>query len=542
TARLEALGRGEGATLFMVLLAAFQALLAKYAGSDDVCVGTPIAGRTRAEVEGLIGFFVNTLVLRADLSGDPRFREVLRRVRQATLGAYDHQDVPFEKLVAELQPERSLSHSPLFQVVLSYQTADMVGGALPGVRMRFEDAGVETTKYDLVLTLARHPNGLRAGLTFNTDLFERATAGRMLEHLRRVLEQVAGDADPRVSEVSLLDDAERARVIEEWNRTGAEYPSLPVHRLIAEQAARTPEAAAVRWEMGSLSYRELEARANRLARHLRRLGVGLDSRVAISLERGPDLVVAVLAVLKAGAAYVPMDPGAPAERVALMLADSGAAVLLTQGDGPSSIPAGVAVVRVDADRDAIAAESDEPVDGGATAESLAYVIYTSGSTGTPKGVGVEHRGLSNYLAFFDREILGPDGFALPTVSRPSFDAHVRQLFPPLLRGQAVWVLPEETVADPRALLAALAGARGRVSFGGVPSLWSAVLALIESGEAVRPQGLVAVLLGGEALPDELAERTFALFPDVALWNHYGPTEATVNTSVARVRPGERVNI
>ncbi|HEV3052990.1 MAG TPA: condensation domain-containing protein, partial [Longimicrobium sp.] len=307
--RLQALGRSEGATLYMVMLAAFQVLLSKYSGSEDIVVGSPIAGRTRGQVEELIGFFVNTLVLRTDLSGDPSFRETLRRVREATLGAYAHQELPFEKLVAELRPERSLSHSPLFQVMFALQNAEDRGSALAGLRVSGVGAAMEIAKFDLSLELKATPHGLRGGLTYSTDLFERGTVDRMLGHLERVLEQVAADVDVRLSRLELLGEAERALVLEEWSRTGSEDPAdRCIHELFEAQAARVPEAVAVRFEEESLTYGELNERANRLAHHLTRLGVGPETRVGICLERGTEMVVSVLAVLKAGGAYVPLDP------------------------------------------------------------------------------------------------------------------------------------------------------------------------------------------------------------------------------------------
>ncbi|HEX8273806.1 MAG TPA: amino acid adenylation domain-containing protein, partial [Longimicrobiaceae bacterium] len=539
--RLEALSRREGVTLYMTLLAAFQALLSRYSGSEDVVVGSPIAGRTRRETEGLIGFFVNTLVLRSDLSGDPSFREVLRRVRETTLGAYEHQEVPFERLVAELRPERSLSHSPLVQVIFALQNAGGAAGTLPGLQLQPVETELESAKFDLILGVAATPQGLQGEFSYATDLFERATIARMLGHLERVLEQVADDAEVRLGALELLGEAERAQVLEAWNRTEAEYPAdRCVHQLFEAQAARTPDAPAVVFGAETLSYAELAARTGRLAHHLRRLGVGPEARVGICLERSPEMVVAVLAVLRAGGAYVPLDPAFPAERLGLMAADSGIAVLLTQGKLRGLMPdfAGEVVVL---DSPADLASGDGALPHSPSPDNLAYVIYTSGSTGAPKGVLVTHGGLANYLAWFDRTVLGPEGFALPLVSRLGFDAHVRQLFPPLLRGEPVWVLPEETVSDPDALLDVLS-AHGRVSFGGVPSLWSATLERVRSGAGARPEGLKAVLLGGEALPRELAERTFAVFPEVAVWNHYGPTEATVNTTVARVRPGEPVTL
>ncbi|MFL5386105.1 MAG: condensation domain-containing protein, partial [Longimicrobiaceae bacterium] len=346
--RLQALGRSEGATLYMTLLGAFQVLLGRYAGSEDVVVGSPIAGRTRGEVEELIGFFVNTLVLRTDLAGDPSFRETLGQVREATLGAYEHQEVPFEKLVAELQPERSLSHSPLFQVMFTLQDAGGGGGALrgggggalPGLSVSGVGAELASAKFDLSLELAATPQGLRGALNYSTDLFERGTALRMLGHLARVLEQVAARPEARLSELELLGEAERGLVLEEWNRTEAEVPDRCIHERFEAQAARTPGAVAVRFEEESLTYGELNERANRLAHSLAGLGVRPETRVALCLERGPEMVVAVLAVLKAGGAYVPLDPAYPAERLAFVLADAAVPVLVTQESLRAALPAG----------------------------------------------------------------------------------------------------------------------------------------------------------------------------------------------------------
>ncbi|HEX5725480.1 MAG TPA: condensation domain-containing protein, partial [Longimicrobiaceae bacterium] len=336
--RLQALGRSEGATLYMTLLGAFQVLLSKYAGSEDVVVGSPMAGRTRGEVEELIGFFVNTLVLRTDLGGDPSFRETLRRVREATLGAYEHQEVPFEKLVAELQPERSLSHSPLFQVLFTLQNAEGRGGALAGLEVSGVGAAMEIAKFDLSLELAATPQGLRGGLNYSTDLFERGTAERVLGHLERVLEQVAADADVRLSKVELLGDAERARLLALGEGAAPELPRATVDALFAQAAAAAPEAVALAWDGGRMTYAELDDRANRLAHHLRRAGVAAGTRVGVCLERGPEMVVATLAALKAGGAYVPLDPGYPAERLAFMLADTAVPVLVTESPLADRLP------------------------------------------------------------------------------------------------------------------------------------------------------------------------------------------------------------
>ncbi|MEW5927424.1 MAG: non-ribosomal peptide synthase/polyketide synthase, partial [Gemmatimonadota bacterium] len=541
---LRALSRREGTTLFMTLLAGWQALLARYAGQDDVVVGSPVAGRSRTELEGLIGFFVNMLALRADLSGEPGAAELLGRARERVLAAYAHQELPFERLVEELATARSLVHAPIFQVVFSLERP-AGGGALPAlgdVRAEPFEAGARLTKFDLYLSLADDGEGLRGALTYRAALFEAETAERLAGHLETVLRAMAADPRRPLAEVPLLGEAERAQLLGAWNATDAEVPEGCVHERFELQAARTPGAAAVLSGGETITYADLERRANRLAHHLRALGAGADRRVGIFLERGADAVVAVLAVLKAGAAYVALDPSYPDERIRFMLEDAGACAAVSRAPLAGRL-GGFAgpVVRLDADAGAVSLRPDAAPRGGAGPRSLAYVVYTSGSTGTPKGVLLEHGGLAGYLAWFDREVLGAEGFALPLVSSLAFDAHVRQLFPPLLRGEAVWVLPEDTVRDPAALLEALCS-RDRVSFGGVPSLWSAVLDRVRSGEGPRPAGLGAVLLGGEALPEELAERTFAAFPGVALWNHYGPTEATVNTTAARVRPGEPVRI
>ncbi|HLL47748.1 MAG TPA: amino acid adenylation domain-containing protein, partial [Longimicrobiaceae bacterium] len=338
-ARLRALGRREGATLYMTLLAASQVLLARYAGSEDVVVGSPIAGRTRGETEGLIGFFVNTLVLRTDLSGDPGFSETLGRVREATLGAYEHQELPFEKLVAELAPERSLGHTPLFQVMFSLvKQAGAATDLLAGLHAEPVAAEIPTVKFDLNLAFVEHPDALQAKLGYRTDLFERGTILRMLGHLRRVLEQVAGDGDPRLSALELLDGAEREQVLATWNRTGRTYPDTPLHALFADWARRAPEAPAVIFRGETVSYGELDLRADAVARRLRAAGVGPEVRVGILAEPGPGLVAGVLGILRAGGAYLPLDPAYPAERLAFMLDDAGAPAVLAQPELLASLP------------------------------------------------------------------------------------------------------------------------------------------------------------------------------------------------------------
>ncbi|HEX2076779.1 MAG TPA: amino acid adenylation domain-containing protein, partial [Longimicrobium sp.] len=483
-----------------------------------------------------IGFFVNTLVLRTDLSGNPSFREVLRRVREATLGAYEHQEVPFEKLVAELQPERSLSHSPLFQVMFTLQDTGGGGGALPGLKVGGVGAAMEIAKFDLSLTLAATPQGLRGGLNYSTDLFERGTVERMLGHLERVLEQVAADADVRLSRLELLGEAERALVLEEGNRTAAEVPAdLCIHQLFETQADRTPGAVAVVFEGAELTYAELDARANRLAHYLRALGVGPEVRVGVCLERSLELLVAVLGVLKAGGAYVPLDPGYPAERLAYMLADAGISVLLTQEGLRSALPPqpGGRVVSVDGEWAGTAGESAERPESGAGPRSLAYVIYTSGSTGRPKGVGVEHGAAAAHLAGFARELeIGAADRVLHFASF-GFDVAVEQLFLPLLagaglvlRGADLWP-PEEWPARVR---------EAKVTVANLPPAYWREVAATAGGSALPDLRLLIV--GAEAMPTEAVGRWRGGVESPArLVNAYGPTEAVI-TATTFPLPGD----
>ncbi|MBV9774929.1 MAG: amino acid adenylation domain-containing protein, partial [Gemmatimonadetes bacterium] len=459
---LRALARQEGATLFMVLLAGWQALLARYAGQDDVVVGSPIAGRTRTELEGLIGFFVNTLVLRLELSGDPTGRELLLRAREVTLGAFAHQHVPFEKLVEELQPERSLQHTPLFQVMFALQNnerADAEVGAL-GMESLFRMG--ESAKFDLSLTMSEEGEEIDGTLSYRAELWEESTIERMAGHLARLLAAVAADPGRRLSEVDVLGEAERRRVLAEWST--AEVPAaldVPVHERIAEQARRTPEAVAVRSGAEALTFAELEARANRLARALRRRGVGPEVPVGLFVERSAELVVGALGILKAGGTYVPIDPDYPHDRVAYILADSAVRVLLTRDELAGRLPEhGAEVLRLDADAAGIAAESTDAPESLTRPDTagLAYVIYTSGSTGRPKGVRVEHRSLSNTLDVA-RQVFGfTEGDEMPSLASFAFDIWFFETLLPLMSGGTVRVVPRERVVDVAALVEELASA------------------------------------------------------------------------------------
>jgi len=331
TASLHELARAEGATLFMVLLAAFKVVLSRWSGQTDIVVGSPIAGRTHRELEGLIGFFVNTLALRTDLNGDPSFRELVGRVRETALGAYTHQDLPFEKLVAELQPVRDLSRQPLFQVVFALQNVPQERLQLPGLELRRAGGGGPTSKFDLSLFVQERDGGLEAYFEYATDLFERPTIERLAGHLRVLLEGIVADPDVAIGALPLLSESERRQLLVEWNETSADYPREQcLHQLFMAQAAKTPDAVALVYEDLQLSYSELDRRSSQLAHHLRDLGVGPETIVGLCVERSLEMVVGLLGILKAGGAYLPLDPNYPAERLAYMLADANAAVVVTQ--------------------------------------------------------------------------------------------------------------------------------------------------------------------------------------------------------------------
>ncbi|HLL48435.1 MAG TPA: condensation domain-containing protein, partial [Longimicrobiaceae bacterium] len=390
TAGLKALGRGAGTTPFMTLLGGWAALLGRLTGQEDLVVGTPTANRGRREVEGLIGFFVNTLALRVELSGSPTVGELLGRVKERALGAQQHQDLPFEQVVELVRPARSLAHGPLVQVMFVWQNAPRGKLELPGLTLApLQASPPATAKYDLSLKLYEADGAITGGVEYASSLFDRATVERYARHLRTLLAAMAADAGERVDRLPLLGAEERRQLLEGWNVAEAEYPQAScVHELFQAQAARTPDAAAVVFEGGSLTYGELNARANRLAHHLRALGVGPDARVAICVERSPEMVVGLLAVLKAGGAYVPLDPAYPADRLRWMLEDSAPAALLTDGalDG---LPAGSGLPVLDLAAGPPAWEgrpATDPERLGLRPDHLAYVIYTSGSTGTPKGV------------------------------------------------------------------------------------------------------------------------------------------------------------
>ncbi|AUX42315.1 peptide synthetase [Sorangium cellulosum] len=540
---LRALALRENATLFMTLLAAFQALLGRYSRQSDVVVGSPVAGRTHAEVEGLIGFFVNTLALRADLSGDPPFVELLRQVRDTALGAYAHQAVPFERIVDALGVPRDLSRTPVFQVMFTLQNTPAQALELAGLSLREEEIHTRTAKFDLDLTLRELDGALVGTMQYSAELFDAATAERMAGHLRTLLEGVAAAPATRISRLPLLTDAERRQIVVERNRTARDFtavrpawrPEARFTELFEAQVERTPDAVAVECDGERWTYAELDDRARRVGRALRERGVGRDDVVGLLLDRGVALVAAILGVFKAGGAYMPLDAEWPDQRLATALAQSKARAIVCAA--PSRGRAGA----LDAAPALDIAEllGAPPAPRGATpaegsADDLAYVLFTSGSTGTPKGVMVTHAGMLNQQFAKVVELGLGAGDTMAQTARQTFDISVWQLLNLLLVGGRILILKDEQAWAPRPLLTALSAQRATI-FETVPTHLRLLLDELEARpEAYDLSALRWLMPTGEALLPELCERWFRAFPHVPMVNAYGPTECSDDTSLHKL--------
>lgn len=524
------------ATLFMTLLAAFKVLLCRYTGQEDIAVGSPIANRGRIEFEGLIGLFLNTLVLRTDLSRNPSFIELLERVREVAFDAYAHQDLPFEKLVEELNPERILNLTPLFQVLFVFQNDAVHELKLSGLTASRFTRESNATQFDLSLIMAETDQGLVARAQYNADLFEAGTMQRMLGHFRTLLKGIVANPKQPILDLPLLESSERDRLLLAWNDTQTDDPkNACVHNLFEAQAERSPNATAVVvssadsdcGEDERLTYRELNRRANQLAHHLKSLGVGAEVPVAVCIERSLGMVIAILGILKAGGAYVPLDSAYPKERLAFMLEDAQVPVLLTEQRLVEGLPEhGAHVVCLDTGWEAVARVSEENPASGATVENPAYVIYTSGSTGKPKGVQVPHRALVNFLNSMRRQPGLTNHDTLLAVTTLSFDIAALEIFLPLVTGACAIILSREVAADGVRLSKELTKYVA-TTMQATPVTWRM---LVEAGWQ-GSDGL-KVLCGGEALPRELAAQLLARCS--SLWNLYGPTETTIWSVICQV--------
>ncbi len=515
-----ALARREGATPFTVLLAAFQALIHRLTGQDDFAVGAPVACRPRPGTEEVVGPLVNTVVFRADISGEPTFADLMARTRRTVHDALAHQDLPFDLLVGELRPRRDGAPQPLFQVLFNYSPGPPLP-AIPGATWAAEPISTGTSKFDLSLVLDDGPDRLAGHIEYNSDLFDAATVERFAGHFRTLLAAALANPSDRVSRLTLLTAAERQQLFGEWNATAVDHQAEPAHQLISAQAADFADQVAVRHGRQVLTYAELDAASNRLAHHLRTLGVGPDVPVAIGLERSADWVVAALAVWKAGGAYLPLDPRYPAERLALVLRDARAPILITRSEIilPPVTHGGLITVRTDVDADAISRQPDTVPDVTVTPDNLAYVVYTSGSTGTPKGVMVRHGGLSNFLGALRRAVGCGSTDRFLAIGTPAFDMHVEEVWHALAVGAELVIGGPDAATDGRVLARALRQTRA-THLVATPATWRLLLAAGWDGDS----NLTAVS-GGEALATDLAA---ALLPRVrTLWNMYGPTEVTV---------------
>ncbi|HEV2988768.1 MAG TPA: amino acid adenylation domain-containing protein [Candidatus Angelobacter sp.] len=527
----------ERVTLFTALLASFQVLLSRYSGQDDILIGTPVAGRSVAETEALIGLFVNTVVMRANLSDRPAVRQLLNQVRETVLEAQTHQELPFERLVEELKPERNLSYSPVFQAMLVLQNVPQESMNVPGLHWNsmVSEPGVE--EFDLTLSVNDDKAGLQASLSYSTDLFNRETIERLINHWQQVLAVMVANPGMQVTRIPLLTLAEETQILRDWNATAADYGTpKPVHTLFEEQALATPAAIAVDFEGRQVNYAELNNRVNQVARYLIKQGAGAETRVGVCLERGVDLVAALLGILKAGASYVPLDPQYPAEHLAMMAKDASLSALVTHSQ-LSLAAAGLAdvIVEIDKAQEQIAQET------GSTGpsvplkpESLAYIIYTSGSTGKPKGVMVEHRQVYNQLMWVGRALGLSSKDRMLQKASYSFDASIIEIFLPLISGAQLVIAKPRGERDIEYLVQL--GIDKEITHLDLPP--SLLEALLEYPKINQWTALRVVCCGGEVLNPQLVASFYQSLPGTTLWNTYGPTETTVQSIVYVCREAE----
>ena len=535
---LKQLASQEGATLFMTLLTGLQVLLHRYTGQDDIVVGSPIANRNRTELEGIVGFFVNALVLRADLSGNPTFRETLRRTREVTFKAYEFQDMPFERLVEDLMPERSLGQSPFFQVMLSLQNLSLRRTFdAGGVRMSLVESKALMCRFELEIHLWETSEGLTGQVVYNPERFNADRMVRMVKHYCRLLAEAAREPDRRLSELPLLDQEESRQLLVEWNQTATDYPKdKRIHELFEEQVRTQPDALALECGEETISYSELNRRANQLSAHLRELGVGVGTRVAICMERAPEMISGILGILKAGGVYVPLDPSYPRERLNFMIKDSEAPVAITLEPFADDLSeSGAKVISLDRELAAIERQPGKNVTiPGSEADDLAYVIYTSGSTGMPKGVAVPHRAITRLVSNTNYIELSPTD-VVAHLSQVCFDAATFEIWGALSNGARLVLISKEVALEPELFASALKDHTVNTLF-----LTTALFNELAAWNGRIFEGIKQVLVGGEAVNPHWVRHVVESGPPKRLLNAYGPTECTTFAtfySVQDVPPG-----
>jgi amino acid adenylation domain-containing protein len=529
---LKGLSQREGTTLFMTLLAAFKALLSRYTGQEDIVVGSPFTNRQRAEVEGLIGFFVNTVPLRTDLSGGLTFHQLLKRVKETALEAYDHRELPFEKLVEELRPERNLSYNPLFQILFAVQNSVPPIEQVAGITLHLQDVDTDTAKFDLTCTVIPKEDGFTTNFEYNTDLFDVGTIRRMIDSFHSILEAVARNPETLLAELPLLSGAERQKVLVEWNATHSEYPREKcIHQLVEAQAVAEPDAIAVLQDHTKLTYQELNQRSNQLAHYLRKRGVGPEVPVGVCLENSPELTVALLAILKAGGACLPLDPAYPKERLQLMLEDSHAPLLLArEGLLPELACPGTERICLHSASARFANESRENPDPVVTPNSLAYVIYTSGSTGKPKGVMLTHGGLVNYICAAIKLYALRASDRLLQFSSISFDIAIEEIFPTWAAGASV-VLRSGNFSLAGSDFLHFARQQKLTVISVATAYWHELVHELSESGAALPESLRLVIVGGEKAQIQALEAWRRIVGNRVRWiNTYGPTETCVIAS------------
>jgi amino acid adenylation domain-containing protein/non-ribosomal peptide synthase protein (TIGR01720 family) len=542
--KLRAISMRQGATLFMTILAAFKTLLYRYSGQDDINIGTPIANRNRSAIENIIGFFVNTLVMRTDLSGNPTFTDLLKRVHEAALGAYAHQDLPFEKLVEAVQPERDLSHTPLFQIMFVLQNTPMRVEQTSGIRLEFLEVENKISQFDLTLTIIEQPDHLFGGFEYNTDIFEQESIERMIEHFKIILKAIADNPDIPINSISMLPDSERNKLLVNWNDTITDVPeNLCIHHLFERQAAATPEAIALIAGDKQLTYNELEGRANQLARHLRKAGIEPESRVGISVERSPEMIIGLLGILKAGAAYVPLDPNYPKDRLTFMTQDADIVVMLTQQHLAKEFPeSNIIITCLDSDWPNIGSESRDPLkDTGINPQNTAYIIYTSGSTGTPKGVLVSHQSVVNHNLAAEKDFKLSAADRVLQFATINFDAAGEEIYPTLNNGGTLVLRGKEILLSGSDLLDLIK--KHELTILDLPTAyWHQLVSEINEMNERIPESVRLVILGGDkASPERFITWNKLGGYKIRLLNTYGPTETTiVSTSYETTRSDKQM--